>query len=80
MTNPWGTPPPAPPVCPNPEGTMNEKRADPLNDLRMNAIGIQLDAKMAVVYRIKSSGEVKEDNIHWLTRIRKLRRPLLGEK
>ncbi len=67
-------------VYPNPEGTMREKRADPPGDLRMYAVGIQLDAKIAVVYRIKSSGEVKDDNIHWLTRIHNLRHLLLREK
>ncbi len=84
MTDPWGTPLPAlmgkSIVYSNPEGTMREKRADPLDDLRMDAISIQVDRKIAVVYRIKSSGEVKEDNIHWLTRIHKLRHPLLSEK
>ncbi len=60
----------------NPEGMMREKRADPLDELWMNAIDIQLDATIVVVYRIKSSGEVKEDNIHWLTRIHKLNAPV----
>ncbi len=32
---------------------MREKRADPLDDLRMDAICIQFDTKIAVVYRIK---------------------------
>ncbi len=59
---------------------MREERADPVDDLRMNAISIQFDAKKAVVYRIKSSGEVKEGNIHWLTRFQTLRYPLLSEK
>ncbi len=67
-------------VYPNPEGTMSEKRADPLDDLRLHALDIQFDAKIAVVYRIKSSGEVKEDNIHCLTRIHELRHPLLSER
>ncbi len=67
-------------VYSNPEGTIRGKRADPLVDLRIDALSIQLDAKIAVVYRIKSSGAVKEDNIHWLTRIHKLRHPLLSEK
>ncbi len=56
-------------VYTNPKGLMREKRADPLDDHRMNAIGIQLDTKIAVVYRIKSSGAAKEVNLHWLTRI-----------
>ncbi len=59
---------------------MREKRADPLDDLWMDAISIQFDTKIAVFYRIKSSGEVKANNIHWLTRIHKLRHPLLSEK
>ncbi len=48
-------------VYSNPEGTMREKRAVPLDDLQMDAISIQLYAKIAVVYRIKGSGEVKEN-------------------
>ncbi len=59
---------------------MREKKTDPLDDLRMEAISIQFDAKRAVVDRIKSSGEVKEDNSHWLTRIHKLRHPMLSEE
>ncbi len=45
---------------PNPEGTMREKRADPLDDHRMNAIGIQLDARIAVVYRIKTQSKSRK--------------------
>ncbi len=67
-------------MYPNPEGTMRVKSADPLDDPQMNAIGIELDPEIAVVYRIKSSGKIKEDNIHWLTRTHKLRHPLLSEK
>ncbi len=44
----------------------------------MNAMGTILDAVIAAVFRIKSSGEVKEDNIHWLTCIHKLRHPLFS--
>ncbi len=64
----------------NPEGTVREERADPADDPQMNAKGTQINAKIAVVYRIESPGEVKEDNIHWLTCIHKLRHPLLSEK
>ncbi len=56
-------------VYTNPEGTMRAKRAVTLDDHRMSAIGIQLDAKIAVVYRFRSSGEVKTDNLQWSMRI-----------
>ncbi len=50
-------------VYTNPEETMCEEGANLLDDRRMNAVAIQPDAKIAAVYRIKSSGEVKDSPI-----------------
>ncbi len=49
----------------NPEGTMCEEVANPLDNPKMNCIGTQCYTEIALVFLIKRSEEVKVYDIHW---------------